>query len=660
MSTSNGLTSTTDSGTHHSKSVHLTTAGNPVAEAPTKTFLPPVDADKQTARVANAGIENDLDPVQQLPQIPGYELLKVIGRGGMGTVYQALQVQLQRHVALKLISAPWASDATFRARFVREVTTLAALDHENIIPIYDAGIWQGLPYLTMKLVTGKTLHQHIDALRSDLLAAARILVQVARAVHHVHEKGIVHRDLKPPNILLTPEGKPLVADFGLARSMDNNSDLSLTLVPLGTRQYMSPEQTRGGKANYTPACDIWALGIILYELLTGRRPFVHDDTVELFQQIRHDPLPPIPTERHVPTGLAAIMQKCLQKEPANRYATAAELADDLERWLAGNQPQAIYTPAITHPATTGDDAASREFPQLTTRETSRSVTSTQRWLRRRGLVYALVIVGGVIAGGMAAWRQWAAPEPQPGKSPAERFAQGEKITLIGEKGMPQVASVALSGCVGTLTESREGYATLTCAGVTLIELWNRPTAQPIRLRAEYAITEARDLFSTAGVYVAGKTEWGGERPWYSAVVFGHSTEHIRDLEGKAQIHERFGFCLYSWHHTPPGIDFCMPQNSRVLDAPNVNDRKPVWRTVEAVIRPEVLEATYEGLPVPPLLAHRDPNQPRVLSIEVAVAGVGAEPGFSVFKPPYIGPGIGVFVNNAEAIFRNCTIEPIEK
>lgn len=660
MSTSNAPPSPTDFGIHHSKSVHLATIGHSVEEAPTMTFLPPVDAEKQTATVAEAGIETDLDPAPQLPQIPGYELLKVIGRGGMGIVYQAIQVQLKRHVALKLISAPWASDTTFRTRFIREVTTLAALDHENIIPIYDAGTWQGLPYLTMKFVAGKTLHHHLEALRSDLRAAAQVLVQVARAVHHLHEKGIVHRDLKPLNILLTPEGKPLVADFGLVRPIDDDSDLSLTLVPLGTRQYMSPEQTRGGKANYTPACDIWALGIILYEVLAGRRPFVHDDTVELFRRIRHDPLPPIPTERHAPAGLIAITHKCLQKEPANRYPTAAELADDLERWLAGEQPQITFTALTTHPATTSDDVASNESPGIDTHTTPRPVTSTRGWFRRRGLVYAFVIVGGLIAGGAAAWRQWGTPQPQPGASPAERLAQGERITLIGEKGMPQVASVALPGCAGTLTEFRDGYTTLTSAGVTLIELWNLPIAQPLRLRAEYAITEARDLFSTAGVYVAGKTEWGGERPWYSAVVFGHRIEHFRDPEEKAKIRERFGFTLYTWHNTPPGIDFRMPQNSRILDAPDVHERKTAWRTVEVVIRPEVLEATYEGLAVPPLLANRDPNQPRVLSIEMGVAGVGAEPGRSVFQPPYIGPGIGVFVNNAEAIFRNFTIEPMEK
>jgi hypothetical protein len=632
-----------------------------VEEAPTMTFLPPVEADKQTATVAEVNIETDLDPAQQLPQIPGYQLLKVIGRGGMGTVYQAIQTQLKRPVALKLISAPWANDTTFRSRFIREVTTLAALDHQNIVPIYDAGTWQGLPYLTMKFVTGKTLHHHLEALRSDLRAAAHVLIQVARAVHHLHEKGIVHRDLKPLNILLTPEGQPLVADFGLVRPMDDDSDLSLTLVPLGTRQYMSPEQTRGGKANYIPACDIWALGIILYELLAGHRPFVHDDTVELFRRIRHDPLPPIPPERNAPAGLVAIAQKCLEKEPTNRYATAAELADDLERWLAGEQPQATSTITSACPLATSDDATpSGSAAGVANCQTPLPITSARRWFRRRGLIYALVIVGGVIAGSAAAWRPWAALEPQPGMSPAERFAQGEKITLIGEKGLPQVASVALPGCAGTLTELRDGYSTLTSAGVTLIELCNLPASQPIRLRAEYAITQARDHFSTAGVYVAGKTEWGGERPWYSAVVFGHRTEHFQDTQEKAKIRERFGFSLYTWHNTPPGIDFRMPQNSRVLDAPDIHDRKTAWRTVEVVIRPEVLEATYEGLAVPPLLAHRDPNQPQMLSIEMGVAGVGAEPGRSVFQPPYIGPGIGVFVNNAEAIFRNFTIEPMEE
>ncbi|MDW8199309.1 MAG: serine/threonine-protein kinase [Gemmataceae bacterium] len=630
-----------------------------VPEAPTMTFVPPADANQQTATGGQAEIETDLDLAQHLPQIPGYQLLKVIGRGGMGTVYHAIQSTLQREVALKLISAPWASDTAYRTRFLREVTTLAAFDHENIVPVYDAGTWQGLLYLTMKFVGGKTLHHHLEALRNDLRTAVPILTQVARAVHHLHEKGLVHRDLKPLNILLTPEGKPLVADFGLVRPLDDDSDLSLTLVPLGTRQYMAPEQTRGGKANYTPACDIWALGIILYELVAGRRPFMDDDTFELFRQIRYAPLPAIPAEKNAPAELVAITEKCLQKEPKNRYATAAELADDLERWLAGQQPLARSQPTSAKPV----HFHSEEF-HLEQCETTQTIPQRhhppQRRLRWRGLVSLVVVANAVLIGAAAVWQPWGKPDESPVTTLAERLARGEKITLIAEKGLSQVPAIPLPGCSGTLTESRDGYATLTAAGATLIELWKHSTAQPLRLRAEYAITEAQDLFSTAGVYVAGKTESTGEQLWQSAVIFGHRNEYFKDQQEKAKIRERFGFTLYTWHNTPPGINFRLPQTTRIIDAPGIRDPNTLWRTVEVVIRPEVLEATYEGLAVPPLLAHHDPNQPQLLSIEMGVAGVGAGPGQSVFQPPYIGPSIGVFVNNANAIFRNVSLELMEK
>src|SRR5262249_42692281 len=151
----------------------------------------------------------------------------------------------------------------------------------------DAGYWQGFPYLAMKYVPGGTLAQHLGRIRGDLPAAVRLVALVARAVDRLHADGGLHRDLKPMNILLGEGDNPLVADFGLARWIDDDSDLTVTGNPLGTRQYMAPEQTLGRKSDYAPTCDIWGLGVVLYEVLTGHRPFAHQDPVELFRQIRH-------------------------------------------------------------------------------------------------------------------------------------------------------------------------------------------------------------------------------------------------------------------------------------------------------------------------------------------------------------------------------------
>ncbi|MBM3983666.1 MAG: serine/threonine protein kinase, partial [Planctomycetes bacterium] len=288
------------------------------------------------------------NPNPDIPQIPGFQMLSVLGDGGMGTVFKALHLKMNKVVALKLIKSGWARDRDFHVRFAREVKTLARLDHPNVVPIFDASSWSGLPYLTMKFVAGKTLYHHLERLRHDLPAAARLLAKVARAVGYLHTKGIVHRDLKPLNILVDTGDEPLVADFGLVRptDADDAADLSITLVPLGTRQYMSPEQTMGGRENYTPACDIWALGIILYELFTGRRPFEDDGETDIFHRIRFDDPPPFAQlAPDVPPELEAIVRHCLEKRPENRYARAADVADDLERWLAGQSVAAPPVPA---------------------------------------------------------------------------------------------------------------------------------------------------------------------------------------------------------------------------------------------------------------------------------------------------------------------------
>jgi hypothetical protein len=270
------------------------------------------------------------------PVPEGYELLEVIGRGGMGVVYRARQVRLNRLVALKMVSAGGNASPEALLRFLAEAESIARLRHANIVQVYDRGDCDGLPFFSMEYFAAGSLAQRIDGTPWPAVAAARALEQVARGVAEAHRLGIIHRDLKPANILLGDDGTPKVADFGLAKSLESGSDLTRTDRVLGTPSYMAPEQAEGHTRTTGRAADIYSLGAIFYELITGRPPFKGATALETLAQVRT--AEPVPPSRLVP-GLArdaeTIALKCLQKEPSRRYASAAELANDLHRFVAG-------------------------------------------------------------------------------------------------------------------------------------------------------------------------------------------------------------------------------------------------------------------------------------------------------------------------------------
>ena len=271
-----------------------------------------------------------------LPQVPGYEVLGELGRGGMGVVYRAWHLRLHRPVALKMLLAGAYAQPADRERFQREAEAVAALGHPNIVQVHDVGDVEGRPYFTMELVEGGDLAGHIRGVPQPARQAAALVATLADAIHAAHQSGIVHRDLKPGNILLTRDGTPKVTDFGLARRQDGDGGLTLSGIPVGTPSYMSPCQARGDKSAMGPATDVWALGAILYELLTGRPPFRGESGAATLQQVVADePVPPAKLNPRVPRDLTTICLKCLEKAPAKRYGSAAALADDLRRFERG-------------------------------------------------------------------------------------------------------------------------------------------------------------------------------------------------------------------------------------------------------------------------------------------------------------------------------------
>ena len=265
-----------------------------------------------------------------------YEILAEIARGGMGVVYRARDRGLNRAVALKMILPHQLQSRAAIQRFRGEAEAVAALDHPGILPIYEVGELDGLPFFSMKLAEGGNLAGQFSRWQARWREAAQLIAQVARAVHHAHERGILHRDLKPGNILLGREGEPYVTDFGIAKWIGRDTRLTLDASTLGTPYYIAPEQAAGGAGRLTPAADVYSLGAILYELLAGRPPFVAETPLETLRLVM-DMAPPPPRlfNAAIPRELELICLKCLEKDPNARYSSAADLARDLERWLEG-------------------------------------------------------------------------------------------------------------------------------------------------------------------------------------------------------------------------------------------------------------------------------------------------------------------------------------
>jgi serine/threonine protein kinase len=283
---------------------------------------------------------------RDLPKRLGqYELLEVLGQGGMGIVYRAKQYsgdKEMRDVALKLVRTDqWfgvedTQSNVLLARFHEETLFASQLRHENIIRVYDVGQIDGLDYFSMELIDGSDLSSVIKMQQPSYTKIAEILIPVADAISHAHERGIVHRDLKPSNILLDAQWKPYIADFGLAKSMNRNSDLPQTGQILGTAGYMAPEQAAGEYKIVGASADIYGLGGLLYFCLTGQAPFVAENVLDaLVQVLESDPIPPRTLNTKIPRSLELICMRCLEKKPEDRYATATEVAEDLERFLNG-------------------------------------------------------------------------------------------------------------------------------------------------------------------------------------------------------------------------------------------------------------------------------------------------------------------------------------
>jgi tRNA A-37 threonylcarbamoyl transferase component Bud32 len=321
----------------------------------------------QTPDAAQTGRAGPRGPVDFL--LPDYEVLEELAQGGMGIVYKARHPRLGRLVAIKRMRAGVDARPNQLARFRNEALALARVQHPHIVQIYDVGEHDRQPFLAMELVEGESLAQKLARSLLPARQAAALVERLAQAIHAAHERGIVHRDLKPSNVLVTTDGTPKITDFGLAKCLENDAGPTRTGEIMGTPCYLAPEQAAGKSKEVGPAADVYALGAILYECLTGRPPFQGESTLDTLEQVRAiDPLPPSRLQPKVPRDLDTICLKCLEKSPRQRYTTALALAEDLGRFQKGE-------PILTRPASL--------------------VERGLKWVKRRPTQAALAAVSGI-------------------------------------------------------------------------------------------------------------------------------------------------------------------------------------------------------------------------------------------------------------------------
>jgi tRNA A-37 threonylcarbamoyl transferase component Bud32 len=549
-----------------------------------------------------------------------YTLIREIGRGGMGVVHEAHDNQLERTVALKIVRAVNISRREEVERFHREAKAAAKLDHPNIIAVHDDGEVDGDPYYTMAFVNGCPLGKHMPGLRSDPRAAVALMEKTARTVHHAHQMGVIHRDLKPSNILIDDQNEPRIGDFGLAKIMDDDSELTCTGQVLGTPAYMSPEQAQGRAGDAGPRSDVWSLGVILYETLAGRRPFLGRNSEEIAKNVIHaEPALPRSVEPKLDPTLEIIILKCLEKDPAKRYPSAAALADDLGRWQRGE-------PIITRPPTRW-------------RRIRQAIRRHGKLVAAMSLLAVLVCLLGVLGltGVFSPSASTAGPAAPGFDLPADLASKGH--WAVGQ---------------GTVTPLDDGSIRLESTEPALWEIpWNHP-AERFRLQVEVEdLAPAAKGKGGVGVYFAyaqqatpqGTEHWFYEYCFAERIAKQHRPE-TRPGNGEGHLFaRRYGKGLVD-RTVDPFIRQC------TFDFP---PQPGARRLLTVDFTPDLVSAYWEKATVPSMHITG-----QFFNLNVGRTFAGLEPN-QKNAPPLFNPfkgSLGLLCENGAATFRKLTISPL--
>jgi serine/threonine-protein kinase len=552
-----------------------------------------------------------------LPVIKNYELVREIKGGGMGIVYEARHKDSGRTEALKTIRQELAAGEHLD-RFTREVQTVARLNHPNIVRIYHVGLDESRPYYTMEYLAGGSLLDQRARFKGHPAKAAELMEKIARAVHHAHEQGIYHRDLKPGNVLMKEDGEPIVTDFGLAKLREADVQLTRTGAALGTPAYMSPEQFQG-RTDVGAPTDIWALGVMLYELLAGKRPFEGDSTAEVQQKVIN--ATPLGVRQHnaiIDPVLERIVSKCLVKEPEWRFRSAGELAEHLTRWREGD------------PIPLGRESAARK---------------ARRWIRRHPRVTALCTVIILAVAGAAAARIYLDPSRALLNAYA-RLRAGQPATLIGRRGPPLwMQWITPPHPIDVFGEEKDpGYA-MSTANIDLLELLPTPGLDAYCLRAEVRHAGGVGSDSEVGLYFARQSNKHVHFLW----VYAFNDIPFIGADGQPCNTMRFG--LRGIGHDGRSATPHREAAAMKFVAAGANKK---WRRLVMKVDADTVSLYWDGQ----LFSQKSRNELQAESVPLLQLMPQM---FEELSSEVLGnAGLGLYANRSTVDFRNVVIEPLLK
>jgi serine/threonine-protein kinase len=623
----------------------------------------PVAAEPATLAMPDQGRPG----AQHVGVVGDYELLEEIKRGGMGIVFRARQLSLNRLVALKVILAGAGATPGEIRRFRNEAEQVANLDHPNIVPVYEVGEHEGTPFFSMKLFEGGSLADHGERFQADPRAAAQMVATVARAVQYAHQRGLLHRDLKPANILLDAQDQPHVSDFGLAKRVaieagefDDLPAPHPTLSPagrgrgegsqeptsgktlaaaltitqpgsvVGTPGYMSPEQAAGEKV-LTTACDIFGLGAILYKLLTGKGPFqtgTGRTNMELVRQCQ--PTAPHLLNPRIDGRLEAICRKCLAKEPTQRYASAAELAEDLERWLRGEPPLAWPQPWYLR---------------------------VRRAARRHLLLCTLTGLAGFAVALLLLFSYFADPD-RPVKAAQDRLARGKAVTLVGDKGPPAWFRWSFGEDVALASSGRDLPFFISTLDAGQLKLLHSPQQPRFRFTAETRHDEVIDM-GLVGIYFGFTTlpnSKGVAHYWFqlSYADRGRNANMHFGPEQNFKGVPKYSKVSLTVHRYTDGRFSTLETPLFKTFVASLNTQPTPWRSLAVEVTPEGIQALWEGVP---LLKQPQPTAALVQQINRFLPVDPADPKVQFqFQPE---GSLGLYVSRGKGSFRNVMVQPMQ-